>query len=183
MKTSETFSLGSPAAVGAVLRVPESTSQRPRAAESRGSPPHGSQGGPGPAAGLRPLPDHLHREEHPEERLLPLLRQGNGRATPPDPSRRTRCPQRSLWSRGLPRCSLQGCFLWFLCHPVLFLVSAVFNEYQREKVRTTSLCLSWWGFLGGECDRCHRSGGLRRLEGPFTLFLKPHIQITGLHLI
>uniref|UniRef100_G3PMZ9 G protein-coupled receptor 180 n=1 Tax=Gasterosteus aculeatus aculeatus TaxID=481459 RepID=G3PMZ9_GASAC len=92
----QTFSLGSPAAVGAVLRVPESTSQRPRAAESRGSPPHGSQGGPGPAAGLRPLPDHLHREEHPEERLLPLLRQGMLPVVPlsPRPLPRVGCLQR-----------------------------------------------------------------------------------------
>lgn len=28
----------------------------------------------------------------------------------------------------------QGCFLWFLCHPVLFLMSVIFNEHQREKV-------------------------------------------------
>lgn len=30
---------------------------------------------------------------------------------------------------------LQGCFLWFLCHPVLVLVSVIFNEHQKEKVR------------------------------------------------
>lgn len=34
--------------------------------------------------------------------------------------------------------SLQGCFLWFLCHPVLVLMSVVFNEHQKEKVWTHS---------------------------------------------
>lgn len=29
---------------------------------------------------------------------------------------------------------VQGCFLWFLCHPVLFLTSVIFNQHQREKV-------------------------------------------------
>ncbi|XP_069567933.1 integral membrane protein GPR180 isoform X1 [Brachyistius frenatus] len=66
---------GGAAAVGAVLRVGGRTSQLPRPAEPGGTPPHGPEGEPGPAAGLRPLPDHLHREEHPQERLLPHLRQ------------------------------------------------------------------------------------------------------------
>lgn len=33
----------------------------------------------------------------------------------------------------------QGSVLWFLCHPVLFLMSAVFDEHQREKVNTHDL--------------------------------------------
>lgn len=40
-------------------------------------------------------------------------------------------PRVVMWS--LSR--LQGCFLWFLCHPVLFLMSAIFNEHQQEKVQ------------------------------------------------
>ncbi|KAL2087481.1 hypothetical protein ACEWY4_016309 [Coilia grayii] len=28
----------------------------------------------------------------------------------------------------------KGCFLWFLCHPVLVLISGIFNEHQQEKV-------------------------------------------------
>lgn len=31
--------------------------------------------------------------------------------------------------------NFQGCFLWFLCHPVLVILSGIFNEHQREKVR------------------------------------------------
>ncbi len=31
--------------------------------------------------------------------------------------------------------SFQGCFLWFLCHPVLVLFSVILNEHQKEKVR------------------------------------------------
>lgn len=33
-------------------------------------------------------------------------------------------------------CPVQGCFLWFLCHPILFLTSVIFNQHQREKVCT-----------------------------------------------
>lgn len=33
-------------------------------------------------------------------------------------------------------CPVQGCFLWFLCHPILFLISVIFNQHQREKVCT-----------------------------------------------
>lgn len=44
--------------------------------------------------------------------------------------------QNCWWSRGLS--VLQGCFLWFLCHPVLFLMSAVFNEHQKEKVNDST---------------------------------------------
>uniref|UniRef100_A0A673J000 G protein-coupled receptor 180 n=1 Tax=Sinocyclocheilus rhinocerous TaxID=307959 RepID=A0A673J000_9TELE len=29
----------------------------------------------------------------------------------------------------------KGCFLWFLCHPVLVLFSVILNEHQKEKVR------------------------------------------------
>lgn len=36
-----------------------------------------------------------------------------------------------MWS-----CSVQGCFLWFLCHPILVLMSVIFNEHQKEKVWT-----------------------------------------------
>ncbi|CDQ87368.1 unnamed protein product [Oncorhynchus mykiss] len=35
----------------------------------------------------------------------------------------------------------QGCFIWFLCHPVLVLLSVVFNEHQREKVVTIGVIL------------------------------------------
>lgn len=51
---------GRVAAVGAVFRIRERTSQLPHPAESGGSPPHGSESGPDPPAGLCPLPDHLH---------------------------------------------------------------------------------------------------------------------------
>lgn len=73
---------GSAAAVGAVFRVRDWTPQLPCSAESGRSPPHGSESGSGPAAGLCPLPDHLHREKHPEERLLPQLRQGKLHCAP-----------------------------------------------------------------------------------------------------
>lgn len=39
----------------------------------------------------------------------------------------------------LPCVLLQGCFLWFLCHPFLFVTSAIFNQHQREKVCTCML--------------------------------------------
>uniref|UniRef100_A0A3Q3JSL0 Uncharacterized protein n=1 Tax=Monopterus albus TaxID=43700 RepID=A0A3Q3JSL0_MONAL len=35
----------------------------------------------------------------------------------------------------------KGCFLWFLCHPVLVLMSVIFNEHQREKVVTIGVIL------------------------------------------
>lgn len=75
VKNRTVFS-GGAAAVGAVFRVGEWAPQLSRPAECGRSPPHGSESGPGPPAGLHPLPDHLHREEHPKERLLPQLRQG-----------------------------------------------------------------------------------------------------------
>ena len=125
-------SSGSAAAVGAILRVREGTPQLPRRAESGRRPPHGAEGGLGRALGLCPLPDHLHREEHPEERLLPQLRQGKPRRT---------LARSLLTSTYSPTAShvvtwscLQGCFLWFLCHPVLVLTSVIFSKHQREKV-------------------------------------------------
>lgn len=35
----------------------------------------------------------------------------------------------------------KGCFLWFLCHPTLVLITLVFNEHQREKVVTIGVIL------------------------------------------
>lgn len=35
----------------------------------------------------------------------------------------------------------KGCFLWFLCHPVLVLLSGIFNEHQREKVVSIGVML------------------------------------------
>ncbi|XP_056450061.1 integral membrane protein GPR180-like [Gadus chalcogrammus] len=35
----------------------------------------------------------------------------------------------------------KGCFLWFLCHPVLVVTSVVFNHHQREKVVTIGVVL------------------------------------------
>ncbi|XP_048835244.1 integral membrane protein GPR180-like isoform X1 [Brienomyrus brachyistius] len=35
----------------------------------------------------------------------------------------------------------KGSVLWFLCHPVLVLLSAIFNEHQREKVVTVGVIL------------------------------------------
>lgn len=66
---------GGAATVGAVLGIRERSPQLPRPAKSGGASPHCAASDAGPAAGLRSLPDHLHREEHPEERLLRLLRQ------------------------------------------------------------------------------------------------------------
>ncbi|KTG03548.1 hypothetical protein cypCar_00031279 [Cyprinus carpio] len=34
-----------------------------------------------------------------------------------------------------------GCFLWFLCHPVLVLFSVILNEHQKEKVVTIGVIL------------------------------------------
>ncbi|KAK9523982.1 hypothetical protein VZT92_017854 [Zoarces viviparus] len=49
--------------------------------------------------------------------------------------------ERSTLKRDFYLCFAKGCFLWFLCHPVLFLLSAVFNEHQREKVVTVGVIL------------------------------------------
>ncbi|XP_018621141.1 integral membrane protein GPR180-like isoform X4 [Scleropages formosus] len=35
----------------------------------------------------------------------------------------------------------KGCLLWFLCHPVLVLLSAAFNEHHRQKVTTIGVIL------------------------------------------
>ncbi|KAI5613511.1 integral membrane protein GPR180 isoform X1 [Silurus asotus] len=35
----------------------------------------------------------------------------------------------------------KGCFLWFLCHPVLVLLSILFSEHQKEKVITIGVIL------------------------------------------
>lgn len=50
------------------------------------------------------------------------------------------CVQSSL-------CLVQGCFLWFLCHPILFLTSIIFNQHQREKVRTCTPTSSLSGMV------------------------------------
>ncbi|XP_049426655.1 integral membrane protein GPR180 [Epinephelus fuscoguttatus] len=49
--------------------------------------------------------------------------------------------ERSTLKRDFYLCFTKGCFLWFLCHPVLFLMSAIFNEHQREKVVTIGVIL------------------------------------------
>uniref|UniRef100_H3DAI4 G protein-coupled receptor 180 n=1 Tax=Tetraodon nigroviridis TaxID=99883 RepID=H3DAI4_TETNG len=49
--------------------------------------------------------------------------------------------ERSTLKRDFYLCFAKGCFLWFLCHPVLFLTSVVFNQHQREKVVTIGVIL------------------------------------------
>ncbi|XP_023275944.1 integral membrane protein GPR180 [Seriola lalandi dorsalis] len=49
--------------------------------------------------------------------------------------------ERSTLKRDFYLCFAKGCFLWFLCHPVLVLMSVVFNEHQREKVVTIGVIL------------------------------------------
>ncbi|XP_034533421.1 integral membrane protein GPR180 isoform X2 [Notolabrus celidotus] len=49
--------------------------------------------------------------------------------------------ERSTLKRDFYLCFTKGCVLWFLCHPVLFLMSAIFNEHQREKVVTIGVIL------------------------------------------
>ncbi|XP_068446371.1 integral membrane protein GPR180 [Clinocottus analis] len=49
--------------------------------------------------------------------------------------------ERSTLKRDFYLCFAKGCFLWFLCHPVIFFLSAVFNEHQREKVVTIGVIL------------------------------------------
>ncbi|XP_075873562.1 integral membrane protein GPR180 [Nelusetta ayraudi] len=49
--------------------------------------------------------------------------------------------ERSTLKRDFYLCFAKGSFLWFLCHPVLFLMSAVFNEHQKEKVVTIGVIL------------------------------------------
>ncbi|XP_054479622.1 integral membrane protein GPR180 [Anoplopoma fimbria] len=49
--------------------------------------------------------------------------------------------ERSTLKRDFYLCFAKGCFLWFLCHPVLFLLSVVFYEHQRAKVVTIGVIL------------------------------------------
>ncbi|GLD63359.1 integral membrane protein GPR180 [Lates japonicus] len=49
--------------------------------------------------------------------------------------------ERSTLKRDFYLSFAKGCFLWFLCHPVLFLMSVIFNEHQREKVVTIGVIL------------------------------------------
>ncbi|XP_029942405.1 integral membrane protein GPR180 [Salarias fasciatus] len=49
--------------------------------------------------------------------------------------------ERSTLKRDFYLTFAKGCFLWFLCHPVLFLMSSVFNDHQREKVVTIGVIL------------------------------------------
>ncbi|PWA32269.1 hypothetical protein CCH79_00013139 [Gambusia affinis] len=49
--------------------------------------------------------------------------------------------ERSTLKRDFYLCFAKGCFLWFLCHPILVLMSVVFNDHQREKVITIGVIL------------------------------------------
>ncbi|KAG7502624.1 integral membrane protein GPR180 [Solea senegalensis] len=49
--------------------------------------------------------------------------------------------ERSTLKRDFYLSFAKGCFLWFLCHPVLVLVSFIFNDHQREKVVTIGVIL------------------------------------------
>ncbi|XP_055764612.1 integral membrane protein GPR180-like [Salvelinus fontinalis] len=49
--------------------------------------------------------------------------------------------ERSALKRDFYLSFSKGCFIWFLCHPVLVLLSVVFNEHQREKVVTIGVIL------------------------------------------
>ncbi|KAM3849882.1 integral membrane protein GPR180 [Diretmus argenteus] len=49
--------------------------------------------------------------------------------------------ERSALKRDFYLCFAKGCFLWFLCHPVLVLISVIFNEHQKEKVVTIGVIL------------------------------------------
>ncbi|KAM6893850.1 integral membrane protein GPR180 [Xenentodon cancila] len=49
--------------------------------------------------------------------------------------------ERSTLKRDFYLCFAKGCFLWFLCHPVLVLLSVIFNEHQREKVVTIGVII------------------------------------------
>ncbi|XP_037552570.1 integral membrane protein GPR180 [Nematolebias whitei] len=49
--------------------------------------------------------------------------------------------ERSTLKRDFYFTFAKGCFLWFLCHPVLVLTSGVFNDHQREKVVTIGVIL------------------------------------------
>ncbi|KAJ8393838.1 hypothetical protein AAFF_G00055670 [Aldrovandia affinis] len=49
--------------------------------------------------------------------------------------------ERSALKRDFYLSFAKGCFLWFLCHPVLVLLSVVFSVHQREKVITIGAIL------------------------------------------
>ncbi|KAG2456437.1 GP180 protein, partial [Polypterus senegalus] len=49
--------------------------------------------------------------------------------------------ERSALKRDFYLSFAKGCFLWFLCHPVIVIVSVIFNEYQREKIITIGVIL------------------------------------------
>uniref|UniRef100_A0A3B4B4Z5 Uncharacterized protein n=1 Tax=Periophthalmus magnuspinnatus TaxID=409849 RepID=A0A3B4B4Z5_9GOBI len=49
--------------------------------------------------------------------------------------------ERSTLKRDFYISFTKGCFLWFLCHPVLVFISAIFNDHQREKVITIGVIL------------------------------------------
>ncbi|XP_028998487.1 integral membrane protein GPR180 [Betta splendens] len=49
--------------------------------------------------------------------------------------------ERSTLKRDFYLSFAKGCFLWFLCHPVLILTSVIFSEHQREKVVTIGVIL------------------------------------------
>ncbi|MED6242841.1 hypothetical protein ATANTOWER_010533 [Ataeniobius toweri] len=49
--------------------------------------------------------------------------------------------ERSTLKRDFYLSFAKGCFLWFLCHPVLILISVIFNDHQREKVITIGVIL------------------------------------------
>ncbi|XP_054881021.1 integral membrane protein GPR180 isoform X2 [Poeciliopsis prolifica] len=49
--------------------------------------------------------------------------------------------ERSTLKRDFYLCFAKGCFLWFLCHPSLVLMSVVFNDHQREKVISIGVIL------------------------------------------
>ncbi|XP_060888299.1 integral membrane protein GPR180 [Labrus mixtus] len=49
--------------------------------------------------------------------------------------------ERSTLRRDFYLSFTKGCFLWFLCQPVLVLASAIFDEHQREKVVTIGVVL------------------------------------------
>lgn len=49
--------------------------------------------------------------------------------------------ERSALKRDFHLSFAKGCFLWFLCHPVLVLFSVLLNEHQKEKVVTIGVIL------------------------------------------
>ncbi|XP_036401867.1 integral membrane protein GPR180-like [Megalops cyprinoides] len=49
--------------------------------------------------------------------------------------------ERSALKRDFYMSFAKGCFLWFLCHPILVLLSVAFSEHQREKVITIGVIL------------------------------------------